>query len=125
MLVILVLVRIAQALFNMYLLVRPEQQPERCRLISVLHKPERTTLALYGYCGTTKCDSCKVYFKVDCPVDSSCCQYNITVSNPTTTQTTLAAPAATIVNSTFNISGPPGNLFTEMRARSGGLCFDK
>ncbi len=74
------------------------------------------TLSLYGYCGTVKCDSCKVYFKVDCPVDSTCCPYNITVSNPTTTLTTLSSPPATIASSTFNISGPPGNLFTEIRA---------
>ncbi|MEQ1675147.1 MAG: PKD domain-containing protein [Chitinophagaceae bacterium] len=75
------------------------------------------TLTLYGYCGTTKCDSCKIYFKVDCPpVESDCCPYNITVENPTTTLTTLSAPPATIANSTFNISGPPGNLFTEIRA---------
>ena len=76
------------------------------------------TLTLYGYCGTTKCDSCIIKFKVDCPVDSTCCPYNITVGgNPTTTLSTLASPPATIANSTFNISGPPGNLFTEIRAQ--------
>lgn len=74
------------------------------------------TLTMYGYCGTTKCDSCIIKFKVDCPVDTTCCPYNITVSNPTTTLTTLSSPAATIASSTFNISGPPGNLFTEIRA---------
>ncbi len=74
------------------------------------------TLSLYGYCGTTKCDSCIIKFKVDCPKDTTCCPYNITVSNPTTTLTTLSSPPATIANTTFNISGPPGNLFTEMRA---------
>ena len=74
------------------------------------------TLSLYGYCGTTKCDSCIVKFKVDCPVDTTCCPYNITVSNPTTTLSTLSSPSATIANTTFNISGPPGNLFTEIRA---------
>jgi hypothetical protein len=74
------------------------------------------TLTIYGYCGNTKCDSCIVKFKVDCPIDTTCCPYNITVSNPTTTLTTLSSPPATIANSTFNISGPPGNLFTEIRA---------
>lgn len=74
------------------------------------------TLTLYGYCGTTKCDSCKIFFKVDCPKDTTCCPYNITVSNPVTTLTTLSSPPATIASSTFNITGPPGNLFTEIRA---------
>jgi len=75
------------------------------------------TLTMYGYCGTAKCDSCIVKFKVDCPTDTTCCPYNITVGgNPVTTLTTLASPPATIANSTFNISGPPGNLFTEIRA---------
>jgi PKD repeat protein len=74
------------------------------------------TLTLYGYCGTTKCDSCIVSFKVDCPKDTTCCPYNINVSNPTTTLTTLSSPPATIANSTFTITGPPGNLFTEIRA---------
>ncbi|HEV7782283.1 MAG TPA: PKD domain-containing protein, partial [Chitinophagaceae bacterium] len=73
------------------------------------------TLTLYGYCGTTKCDSCVIKFKTECDT-TSCCPYTITVSNPTTTQTTLAAPPATVITSTFNISGPPGNLFTEIRA---------
>ena len=74
------------------------------------------TLTLYGYCGTKKCDSCVVKFKTDCPVDSSCCKYNISVSNPVTTFTTLSSPPATVVNALFNISGPPGNLFTQIRA---------
>lgn len=74
------------------------------------------TLTLYGYCGTTKCDSCKVFFKVDCPKDTTCCPYNINVTNPVTTLTTLSSPPATIANSTFTITGPPGNLFTEIRA---------
>lgn len=74
------------------------------------------TLTMYGYCGTTKCDSCKVYFKTICPEDTACCKYNIAVSNPATTLSTLSSPAATIANSVFNITGPPGNLFTEIRA---------
>ena len=74
------------------------------------------TLTLYGYCGTTLCDSCVVRFKVDCPKDTACCPYNITVGQPNLTLTTLTNPPATIANATFNIAGPTGNLFTEIRA---------
>jgi hypothetical protein len=74
------------------------------------------TLTMTGYCGTTKCNECVIKFNVDCPVDSSCCKYDISVTNTSTTLTTLASPPATIANAVFGISGPAGNLFTEIKA---------
>ena len=35
------------------------------------------SITLYGWCGTTLCDSCVVKFKTECPVDTTCCPYEI------------------------------------------------
>lgn len=76
------------------------------------------TLTLYGYCGTVKCDSCVIKFNVKCdPIPPPpCCPYEIGVKDPTVTLSTLANPPATIANAIFGITGPAGNLFTEIRA---------
>jgi hypothetical protein len=76
------------------------------------------TLTLYGYCGTKICDSCVIKFNVKCdtPPPPPCCPYEIGVKEPTITTSTLTNPPATIANGVFGISGPAGNLFTEIRA---------
>ncbi len=76
------------------------------------------TLTLYGYCGTTKCDSCVIKFNVKCDPKEPppCCPYEISVKEPVVQTAILANPSATIANANFAISGPAGNLFTEIRA---------
>lgn len=76
------------------------------------------TLTLYGYCGNQVCDSCVIRFKVDCGTTPPppCCPYNIAVKEPSVQLSALASPAATIAAADFGISGPSGNLFTEIRA---------
>ncbi len=73
------------------------------------------TLILYGYCGTTLCDSCVIKFTTEC-VPPPCCPYGIKVNDAAVQTTTLANPAATIASTSFGFSGPAGNLFTEVRA---------
>jgi hypothetical protein len=75
-------------------------------------------LTLYGICGGQVCDSCVVRFSTVC--DSvpppPCCPYQFSVKDPVVTTSTLASPPATIANASFGITGPTGNLFTEIRA---------
>lgn len=74
------------------------------------------TLVLYGWCGNKICDSCVIRFKVDdCP-PPECCIYTITVKEPTVQLSTISNPDATVANGNFSITGPAGNLFTEIRA---------
>lgn len=83
----------------------------------ILNQTGTYTLTMYAWCGTTKCDSCVISFKTVCDsVSDPCCPYNITVKDPTVQLSTLASPPATIANANFGISGPSGNLFTEIRA---------
>ncbi len=74
------------------------------------------TLVLYGYCGTTLCDSCVITFKAEGCTQPPCCPYEIKVNNPQVQTGTLSGPPATIVNTGFVFSGPAGSLFTEVRA---------
>ncbi len=73
-------------------------------------------VTLYGMCGTTVCDSCVIKFSTKCVEDTTCCPYNITVKETSTQTTQITNPNATVANSTFSITGPTGNLFTEIRA---------
>jgi hypothetical protein len=73
------------------------------------------TLVLYGMCGGKVCDSCVVMFKVDCP-EEPCCPYHFTVKDPAVQLSTLTNPGATVANGSFALTGPAGNLFTEIRA---------
>ncbi len=74
-------------------------------------------VTLYGWCGTAKCDSCKIMFKTDCgPVDTACCPHQITVKEESTQLSQITNPDATVANTNFTITGPTGNLFTEIRA---------
>ena len=72
------------------------------------------TLTLYGWCGTTKCDSCVAYFTTIC--DTLCCPYTITVDTSVLTYTTNQQYNATIAAQNFTINGLAGVPLTEVRA---------
>ncbi len=76
------------------------------------------TISFYGMCGNDTCKICVYRFQVDCGgAEQVCpCPYNITVKDPSVQTSTLANPAATIAAAAFPITGPAGNLFTEIRA---------
>jgi hypothetical protein len=74
------------------------------------------TLLLYGYCGGKLCDTCKITFKVDCPVDTACCPYQINVSAKDPTYTVVNVGAATMANTNFIINGLGTANITEVRA---------
>jgi PKD repeat protein len=75
------------------------------------------TVTLYGWCGTAKCDSCKVMFKTECPQsDSSCCPYQIKVDTSKITTTYNQQYNATVLTENFTISGLAGVPLTEVRA---------
>lgn len=75
------------------------------------------TVTLYGWCGTAKCDSCKVMFKTECPQsDSSCCPYEIKVDTTKVTTTYSQQYNATVLTENFTISGLAGVPLTEVRA---------
>jgi PKD repeat protein len=74
------------------------------------------TVTLYGWCGTKLCDSCVIVFHTDCPVDTACCPYNITVKDSLIQTYPITNPDATVANTTFSLTGPSGNIFTELRA---------
>lgn len=75
-------------------------------------------ITFYGMCGSDTCKVCVYRFKVDCGhEDPECpCPYNITVKDPSVQTSGNANPAATVASSIFNITGPGGSLFTEIRA---------
>jgi PKD repeat protein len=81
------------------------------------------TVSLFGWCGTTKCDSCVVKFIVrDCPIDTGCCPYVIkaTPKDPTYTVGT----ASTIVSNNFAITIPTTANITEVRANVVSYTID-
>jgi hypothetical protein len=82
------------------------------------------TVTLYGWCGTTKCDSCVFSFIVsDCPVDSSCCPYTISVKPKEATYT--ANTNSTTVSNSFTITGIPATAtITEVRANVVSYTID-
>ncbi|MBK7434278.1 MAG: PKD domain-containing protein [Chitinophagaceae bacterium] len=101
-----------------YMLVQPSGTTTGNAPVSfILNLTGIYTLTLYGWCGTTICDSCVISFKTNCDtVPGACCPYNITVKDPTIQLSTISNPDATVANANFAITGPPGNLFTEIRA---------
>ncbi len=72
------------------------------------------TVTMYGWCGNTICDSCVVKFKTECPVDTTCCPYEIKVEPKQPTYT--AGINSTIVSNNFAISIPAIANVTEVRA---------
>jgi uncharacterized repeat protein (TIGR01451 family) len=73
------------------------------------------TINIYGKCGNKICDSCLFVFKVICPICP--CEYKLAVKPDKNTQTVINTnPGYTLSNQTFNITAPPGVLFTQVRA---------
>lgn len=78
--------------------------------------PGTYTVVMYGMCGGKICDSCVVKFIVEkCP-ELPCCPYTITVKDSSIQTTVINNPDATVANGFFSITGPTGNLFTQVRA---------
>ena len=74
------------------------------------------SLILYGMCGGLTCDSCIIKFKVDCPVDTSCCPHEITVTTKDPIYNPAPSGSATSVSTGFIINGLAGVNITELRA---------
>ncbi|MDZ4758202.1 MAG: PKD domain-containing protein [Bacteroidota bacterium] len=74
------------------------------------------TLTLYGWCGTTICDSCTIRFTTDCHVDTSCCPYTITIDTGTVKYDYVLIPNATVVTENYSISGLSTANISEVRA---------
>ena len=72
------------------------------------------TVTMYGWCGTSICDSCVVNFKTECPVDSNCCPYEIKIEPKQPTYTSL--PNSTTVSNNFTITIPATANIAEVRA---------
>ncbi|MCY7292656.1 MAG: PKD domain-containing protein, partial [Ferruginibacter sp.] len=78
-------------------------------------------VTLYGWCDTKICDSCTVYFKVNC--DSlPCCPYEIKITPKAPTYT--AVVGATIVKNNFTVSIPAIANITEVRANVVSYTID-
>ena len=77
--------------------------------------PGTYTLTLYGWCGTTKCDSCVIKFKTDCKQDD-CCPYDIKATTGTVKYDYTQIPNATVAAQTFTINGLALASITEVRA---------
>jgi PKD repeat protein len=73
------------------------------------------TLTLYGYCGTTLCDSCVIPLLVQC-APPPCCHDSIVMGNPLIQTGTLTNPPATVVNASFPLTGLPGVQYTGIKA---------
>lgn len=71
-------------------------------------------IKIIGKCGNKVCDSCVFTFKVGCPVCPCPYQLNVTPKKPV--YTVVSTPPHTIASTQFNISGPAGVYFTEIRA---------
>jgi uncharacterized repeat protein (TIGR01451 family) len=80
------------------------------------------TVAIYGKCGNKICDSCKFTFKVVCPVCP--CDPKLTVKPSTQSITHVtSAPPYTLLSQNFNITTPPGMLYTQLRAEVVGFTL--
>lgn len=74
------------------------------------------TVTMYGWCGNTICDSCVIKFKTECPVDTSCCPYEIKAEAGTVKYDYVQIPNATVGSQTFTINGLGAANITEVRA---------
>lgn len=72
------------------------------------------TLTINGYCGGVLCNTCKITFKVDCPVDTACCPYEISVKPKDPSYSNVGN--ATSVTNNFIINGLSTANITEVRA---------
>ena len=73
------------------------------------------TLTMYGWCGTTICDSCVIKFKTVCDPEP-CCPYEIKATTGTITYDYNQIPNATVGSQTFTINGLALATITEVRA---------
>lgn len=73
------------------------------------------TLTLYGWCGTTICDSCVIKFKATCEPEP-CCIYDIKATTGTVKYDYTQIPNATVAAQTFTINGLALASITEVRA---------
>ncbi len=73
------------------------------------------SVTIYGWCGTTKCDSCTIRFVTECP-PPECCPYKIKVDTTQVTSTYNQQLNATVLTGNFTISGLAGIPLTEVRA---------
>jgi hypothetical protein len=73
------------------------------------------TLTLYGWCGTTICDSCVIKFKTVCDPED-CCPYEIKATTGTIKYDYTQIPNATVAAQTFTINGLALATITEVRA---------
>ncbi|MEP7237272.1 MAG: hypothetical protein ABI685_05395, partial [Ferruginibacter sp.] len=73
------------------------------------------TLTMYGWCGTTICDSCVIKFKTVCDPEP-CCPYEIKATTGTVTYDYNQIPNATVGSQTFTINGLALATITEVRA---------
>jgi PKD repeat protein len=73
------------------------------------------TLTMYGWCGTTLCDSCVIKFKTVCDPED-CCPYEIKATTGTVTYDYTQIPNATVAAQTFTINGLALASITEVRA---------
>ncbi len=74
------------------------------------------TLLLFGFCGGKPCDTCRITFKVDCPIDTACCPYEISVKPKDPAYTVVNAGNATMATNNFVINGLGTANITEVRA---------
>ena len=99
-----------------YILVKPSGTTTgNVPLTFIANQAGLYTVTLFGWCGGKICDSCVVRFKVD-SCSQPCCPYDIIVTNPTVQLGTITNPNAIVANGSFGITGPAGNIFTEIRA---------
>ena len=80
------------------------------------------TLTMYGWCGTTICDSCVIKFTTECKED--CCPYEIKATNGTVKYDYTQIPNATVAAQTFTINGLALASITEVRANVVSYTID-
>jgi hypothetical protein len=73
------------------------------------------TLTMYGWCGTTLCDSCVLKFRTTCD-STDCCPYDIKATAGTVSYDYTQIPNATVVGEIFTINGLALANITEVRA---------
>lgn len=81
------------------------------------------TLTLYGWCGTTICDSCVIKFKAVCEPEP-CCIYDIKATTGTVKYDYTQIPNATVAAQTFTINGLGLASITEVAASVVSYAID-
>ena len=79
------------------------------------------TLTMYGWCGTTLCDSCVIKFTTEC---KDCCPYDIKATTGIVKYDYTQIPNATVAAQTFTINGLALANITEVRANVVSYTID-